>query len=182
MRSKGITLIESLTCVAIMGVVAAIAFPVFGSVKRKSLETQCASNLRQLWLAHELYRQDCGGGAAQGRPHEMGLPNDQAHAELWSRVKVRCPFFDPKLIYSGYYYHPGGDTEQMAKLWETDVAKFGDRTMLYSNWGHNDPKDLERTLFPKLGIGINLAGQLQTRRATGRLGTQAWWHNEETAR
>lgn len=56
--SRGFTLIELLVVVAIIAVLAAILFPVFSKVRENARRTMCASNLRQLGLAWQLYAQD----------------------------------------------------------------------------------------------------------------------------
>lgn len=50
-RRPAFTLVELLTVVAIVGVLAAILIPVVGKVRNKANETTCASNLRQLHMA-----------------------------------------------------------------------------------------------------------------------------------
>jgi prepilin-type N-terminal cleavage/methylation domain-containing protein len=55
---RGFTLIELLVVVAIIAVLAAILFPVFGKAKAKARQTTCVSNMRQLALAAEMYGQD----------------------------------------------------------------------------------------------------------------------------
>jgi prepilin-type N-terminal cleavage/methylation domain-containing protein/prepilin-type processing-associated H-X9-DG protein len=54
----GFTLIEMLIVVAIIGLLAAILFPVFGRVRENARRTSCLSNLKQLTLAISLYTQD----------------------------------------------------------------------------------------------------------------------------
>ena len=54
----GFTLIELLVVIAIIAILAAILFPVFGRAREKARQSSCASNLRQLALAVEMYAQD----------------------------------------------------------------------------------------------------------------------------
>lgn len=54
----GFTLIELLVVIAIIAVLAAILFPVFAQAREKARQTSCASNLRQLSLAVQMYTQD----------------------------------------------------------------------------------------------------------------------------
>lgn len=59
MRAKrGFTLIELLIVIAIIAILAAILFPVFNNARKKSLETSCISNLRQLTTAIKMYAGD----------------------------------------------------------------------------------------------------------------------------
>ncbi len=57
----GFTLIELLTVIAIIAVLMAILFPVFGSVREKGRRTQCQNNLRQLGMAIDIYTADHKG-------------------------------------------------------------------------------------------------------------------------
>ena len=60
MRRKryAFTLIELLVVITIVSLLAAILLPVFASVRARSQQTVCVSNLRQLGLAVALYAQD----------------------------------------------------------------------------------------------------------------------------
>jgi prepilin-type N-terminal cleavage/methylation domain-containing protein len=55
---RAFTLIELLIVLAIIGLLAAILFPVFRSAKEKGYQTHCAANLMQIYQAAQLYRQD----------------------------------------------------------------------------------------------------------------------------
>lgn len=58
-RSKaGFTLIELLIVVAILGILAAILFPVFARVRENARRSTCASNLKQIGLGIAQYAQD----------------------------------------------------------------------------------------------------------------------------
>jgi len=59
--SRGFTLIEILIVIAIIGVLAAILFPVFGRVRENARRATCQSNMKQLGLAFTQYTQDTGG-------------------------------------------------------------------------------------------------------------------------
>ncbi len=59
-RQKGFTLIELLVVIAIIGVLMAILFPVFKTVRDKAKQTHCISNLQQISAALKAYRQDFG--------------------------------------------------------------------------------------------------------------------------
>jgi prepilin-type N-terminal cleavage/methylation domain-containing protein/prepilin-type processing-associated H-X9-DG protein len=54
----GFTLIELLVVIALLSILAAVLFPVFAKAREKARQVVCASNLRQLVLAWQMYAQD----------------------------------------------------------------------------------------------------------------------------
>ena len=63
---RAFTLIELLVVVAIIAMLAAILFPVFGTVREKARQSACLSNMKQLGLAIMQYEQDCDGTLPRG--------------------------------------------------------------------------------------------------------------------
>lgn len=59
-RSAAFTLIELLTVIAIIGILAAILIPVVGAVRENARQTKCMSNLRQVALAVLTYESEIG--------------------------------------------------------------------------------------------------------------------------
>jgi prepilin-type N-terminal cleavage/methylation domain-containing protein/prepilin-type processing-associated H-X9-DG protein len=57
-RSGGFTLVEMLVVVAIIAILASIVFPVFSRARAAARKAACASNLRQIGTAFELYVSD----------------------------------------------------------------------------------------------------------------------------
>jgi len=58
---RGFSLIELLIVIAIIAILAGLCFPVFSRAREKGRTTACASNLKQIYLAAEMYSQDHDG-------------------------------------------------------------------------------------------------------------------------
>ncbi len=60
-RKPGFTLIELLVVIGILGIIAAILFPVFARARERARQATCASNLRQIGMAAMQYVGDNDG-------------------------------------------------------------------------------------------------------------------------
>jgi len=56
----GFTLVELLVVIAVLAILGSLLIPVLGSVKRRSHEATCVSNMRQIGVALQLYATDHG--------------------------------------------------------------------------------------------------------------------------
>lgn len=61
LKQAAFTLVEILVVLAISGILAAILFPAFSSVRANARAATCASNLRQIGLGMLMYAQDHNG-------------------------------------------------------------------------------------------------------------------------
>lgn len=61
MNRRGFTLLEVLTVISIIAVLASILFPVFARARESARKRTCQSNLQQIAAALHLYAQDNGG-------------------------------------------------------------------------------------------------------------------------
>jgi prepilin-type N-terminal cleavage/methylation domain-containing protein/prepilin-type processing-associated H-X9-DG protein len=77
-RRRAFTLIELLTVIAIIGILAAILIPTVGKVRATARDTKCLSNLRQIGVAQQLYAADNKGFFAR-----MYNPNVPAEQITW---------------------------------------------------------------------------------------------------
>lgn len=73
-RNSGFTIVELLVVLAILAVLAGVVYAASGGVREKARQSVCLSNLHQIGLAVQMYRQDYGGSDAPGWPSQLGLP------------------------------------------------------------------------------------------------------------
>ena len=77
-KTGAFTLVELLTVIGIIAVLAAILFPVFATVRGKARQTACVSNLRQIGMAVQMYAQDF-----DGLPPYAADASDKTVTGLW---------------------------------------------------------------------------------------------------
>ena len=79
-RKRGFTLVELLTVIAIIAILASLLFPVFARAKAAAKKTQCISNLRQIGDSISLYMSDYDGIF----PHALDA-SDKYDSQIWSQ-------------------------------------------------------------------------------------------------
>ncbi len=105
---RAFTLIELLTVIAIIGILAAILIPVVGNVRESARASQCVSNLRQIGLALHMYGDDNDGYIPtatniDGRPQWSGALEDYLPRRLQGRtLRDHEIFICPSADYPGY--------------------------------------------------------------------------------
>ncbi|MHB1456495.1 MAG: type II secretion system protein [Armatimonadota bacterium] len=57
-KQSGFTMVELLTVIAIIAILAAIIFPIMSSAKASARKTQCISNMEQIFQALQLFKSD----------------------------------------------------------------------------------------------------------------------------
>jgi prepilin-type N-terminal cleavage/methylation domain-containing protein/prepilin-type processing-associated H-X9-DG protein len=112
-RGSGFTLTELLVVIAIIAILAAIIFPVFSRARESARRAKCASQLRQLGMAIEVYASDYDDLIPQtfGAPHHMIWRDDLgavAHGRLFPYARNLSIFFCPTATGVKEDTNPGG--------------------------------------------------------------------------
>jgi prepilin-type N-terminal cleavage/methylation domain-containing protein len=98
-RQRGFTLLELLTVMATIAVLAALLLPILGKAKIKAQRTTCLSNLRQLSVAWMLYADDNHGFLAESYP--VGNPDVWVQGDVTKTGEVD----NPELIRAGKLFN-----------------------------------------------------------------------------
>lgn len=85
------TLIEILVVLAIVAILASLLLPALSAGKAKARQTACASNLKQLALASQMYSADNGGKLVENHPAGQD-PND------WTTGNMKLPSESTNLL------------------------------------------------------------------------------------
>lgn len=87
--SRGFSLIELLTVIAVIGILAAIIIPTVGGVRENARRSAAASNLRQISIAYATY------SASGGRPRSISASS----IHEWARVLAESGNFNDPQVY-----------------------------------------------------------------------------------
>ena len=91
-RKSAFTLVEVLTVTAIIGVLAAMLFPVFARAREQARRTTCLSNEKQLGQAIALYAQDYDGLPLSRRNDQVPWHDAQmVGAYVKNKSVFKCP-------------------------------------------------------------------------------------------
>lgn len=171
------SLIELIVCIAIVLVIAALAFPVFTSSKMAAYQATTRSNLRQLYIALELYRQG-NDGADVGSLYALGLPPVSYYGQVIA--KDLNPPLAGRYPGLGWYYmmppEPGVVDRDIAQRWLSYNAKCEARSILLVDVNFSEHPPIGGSpLLPRVGIGVRLDGGLSRLSKPGGPLSYDWW-------
>ncbi len=111
----GFTLVELLTCVAIIGLLASLLLPGLARAKKAALRSTCLSQLRQQGIAWQIYTDENQSRYPDRRDLKTSLPGGYKPWDLW-------PKSDPR---SGWAVLVLGQADGMRNIWRCPSASQG---------------------------------------------------------
>ena len=175
---RAYTVIEVLVCIGITSITIATMAPVFSKAKHRAKITKSLSNLRQMFVACELYRMDHDGVGQFGDLPEMGLPRVEfvfrdrfgLPLDLFSSPCGDHPSDNPRVI--DYYYNPGFGGPDFAR----EAILYGSNGRLFTDLNCTDHTvSLYNPFRKRRGLGVLMEGQLVNRFKEGDMDDPSWW-------
>ncbi len=172
---NGFTLIEVMIVLAIVAMLAALAYPVFARAKLASKVTVSISQLRQLHLATMLYQADYDGDGIYGSASAMGLPPPpygglRFYGFVYSLMVSPCGCHPSQNVRG-----PCPDFDSIEPVWDhtwwEELAPLYRQAMpLYWDMNCNDyGTSLHNELIPRRGNAVLLSGTAITKLGTGKI-------------
>lgn len=144
-RRRGFTLVELLVVVAIIILLAAVAFPLLSKMRSAADSANCMSNVRQVGIAITMYAGDNGGQLPALQP------------ELDERTGKRPPIWPVTVADAGYMWNGEGTLPCGTGTWTCPNCDF--MSNAYGGYGV-----VEDTIFvygEKFPVGVKQRGSLR---------------------
>lgn len=181
---KAFTILELMVVLSIIVVLASLAAPAYMSVRRKAAEPVCVSNLRQIWLALQLYR-DQYDGKDFGTAVEMGFPPHSSSYLTLSQIESLLNGCKgegiPPLRGYMYVWPPilgNLADEGVIEGWRVYCQVSGDPAVV-ADFNHQDAYPVSRYSTVK-AIAVTLGGSIKRHRNVGLPYSYLWWHQDQT--
>ncbi|GIV02682.1 MAG: hypothetical protein KatS3mg015_1512 [Fimbriimonadales bacterium] len=175
MSRRGLTLIELLSVLTIVAVLAALLYPVFKSVRMRALDAECASKLRQYGQALAIYRHEYGGDGVYGHPYAMGLPPSPFLPGL-----PRSLYYCPLGQHGRTSFIPVASMGDPVDEWMALVQRWRDDTLVQADLNHNRSGAAIRSPYMvQRGIGLYLGGHVRIVEKAGDPARPEFWYEKE---
>lgn len=185
-RSAGLTLVETLIVITIIIVVVSIALPVIGKVRKSARITQSVSQMRQIYVAIEIYRSDYDGNEGSYTYKNLALPYHDYVLETklgLSESVWQSPCGSDKTVfdtgpggmlgwitygpgtYDDRYVYPGSKSNPE---YHTYLADYRQNAVLLLDYYCNEPgTNLQNPVTRKRALAILLSGKVVNTWRTG---------------
>ncbi len=185
---KAISLTEILVVVAIIAILSGLLTPVVLSAKKQAQETTCISNLKQIWVALSLYREDHGSIDSPAESGQMGFPFSIHVAVDGPDAQTKPPseVFQcrGRMLYSEEHYGtyaqlwppPYGPFYSAAAQveWKEFVTRLSDLTPVLADWSHQRTTD-STPWSSRRAMAMTLGGTFVRRNNRGEPSRYSWW-------
>lgn len=179
MRTKGWTLVEVLTALGIIALVATLAYPVIAGARQSAASATCISQLKQIHVAISVYRTAYDGDAVYGESSAMGLPPNLMHlAKEQSLPHALFECKGRKTIRIAPLYHlmyaPEGTVGRPS--WAEYVKDREESAVILGDYNHDfDTIPRHSNFVRHRGIGMYLDGSVRTVVKAGDWFSNTWW-------
>jgi prepilin-type N-terminal cleavage/methylation domain-containing protein len=102
--SAAFTLVELLTVVAIIGILAAVLLPALSAAKAQSQRASCINNLKQLAYCAQMYPADNGGKLAANQPDPSIAKVSDTNTWLRGNMKISADSTNSNFIRQGLLF------------------------------------------------------------------------------
>jgi prepilin-type N-terminal cleavage/methylation domain-containing protein/prepilin-type processing-associated H-X9-DG protein len=142
---RAFTLFELLTVVAILAVLVAVLFPVFGRAREAARRSACLGNLRQIGLAFTMYVDDHDGRMPDRRDLKLSLPGGWRPWSGWPPSDPRAGWaavvLAPYARDGGIWSCPGVANSPLGRAPQVTQATPGGVQVRYWMWRFDRPDE-----------------------------------------